>query len=369
MQSRVSLFNVPGGDTIQMLKTKEYLQKLGVNVEISTELEPVLKGYDLIHLFNLIRPQDIYLAARNAKRQGKKVVLSPIYVVYTEYERKGREGFSKYLFRLLTSSKIEYLKIFARAVKNKEFHRATCKLILFGYLKLQYRILELADIMLPNSQSEMDRISSDFGLKSFPYVLVPNSVDKNIFREDVTIDKALEGIKDCILCVSRIEGRKNQLNLIKAMKNLPYELVLIGKAAPNHKKYYEKIKKVKSKNVHILGDVNHRLLPQYYAIARVHILPSWFETTGLSSLEAGIMNCNLVVTAKGDTREYFGDYVYYCDPESIESIQEAIIRAWESPINPRLKEHIFNNYIWEKTAEKTLEAYHRVILTGQKGNN
>jgi len=38
---------------------------------------------------------------------------------------------------------------------------------------------------------------------------------------------------------------------------------------------------------------------------QVHMLPSWFETTGLSSIEAAVMHCNIVITDKGDTREYF----------------------------------------------------------------
>ncbi len=36
-----------------MLKTKEYLEKLGVKVEISLEISPDLNGYDLVHIFNI----------------------------------------------------------------------------------------------------------------------------------------------------------------------------------------------------------------------------------------------------------------------------------------------------------------------------
>jgi len=46
-QSRTTLFSVPGGDTVQLVKTAEYLRKLGVEVDISTELEPCLDVYDL----------------------------------------------------------------------------------------------------------------------------------------------------------------------------------------------------------------------------------------------------------------------------------------------------------------------------------
>jgi glycosyltransferase involved in cell wall biosynthesis len=74
-------------------------------------------------------------------------------------------------------------------------------------------------------------------------------------------------------------------------------------------------------------------------------------------LEAAAMGCNLVITNKGDTRDYFGNYAYYCEPGSIKSTRAAIIRACESPVDPLLREHILQNFTWEKTAEKTLEGY------------
>ena len=80
LQSRVNLFSVSGGDTIQVLKTKEYLCRLGIDTDISTELEPDVSYYDIVHLFNIIRPQEIYLQALNAKKLRKKIVLSPVYV-------------------------------------------------------------------------------------------------------------------------------------------------------------------------------------------------------------------------------------------------------------------------------------------------
>ena len=120
IQSRISLFKVPGGDTTQVLKTMEYLRKLGIEVKISTELEPDLCEYDLVHLFNLIRPQETYLQARNAKKYNKKIILSPIFVDYTEYDKEGRDGFTSLIFKNISTGQIEYLKILARAIKNKE---------------------------------------------------------------------------------------------------------------------------------------------------------------------------------------------------------------------------------------------------------
>lgn len=71
-QSRKTLFTAPGGDTTQVLKTREFLEKLGVSVDVSIELQPDVSGYDIIHVFNLMRPQDLYLQVENAKNTGKK---------------------------------------------------------------------------------------------------------------------------------------------------------------------------------------------------------------------------------------------------------------------------------------------------------
>jgi glycosyltransferase involved in cell wall biosynthesis len=362
MQSRINLFNLPGGDTIQILKTRDCLRKSGIEVNISTELEPNIDGYDLIHLFNLIRPQEVYLQARNAKKHNKKVVLSPIYIDYSKYDKKGRDGFARLIFKNLSAGQIEYLKILARAIKNKELHKGTITLLLNGYSKLQKKILFMTDILLPNSYSEIKRIERNFDFKSINYSVIPNAVDVSKFDfEKTNIDKEIIKFTDCVLCVARIEGIKSQLNLVKAVKGLPLKLILIGKPSPNHLKYYQKVKKEADSNVIFLDYIDHDKLPQYYKVAKVHVLPSWFETTGLSSLEAGVMGCNLVISDKGDTREYFKDFAYYCEPESVESIREAVIQAYKNPINPKLREHIMKNFNWGKTAEKTLEAYHKVL--------
>lgn len=358
-QSRTTLFSVAGGDTIQVVKTAEALRRIGCQVDISTELEPDLAEYDLVHLFNLIRPQEVYLQALNAKKQSKPVALSTIYVDYSEYDRKGRTGLAGLVANLLTSSQLEYLKILARAVKNRESNKGTKVLLRHGYGSLQRRIIALTDVFLPNSASEMRRVIADFPeCSKSEYVVVPNAVDIDLFdNEKVNEIVEFEGFRDCVLSVGRIEGRKCQLNLVRAMRDLPWQLVLVGKPAPNHLDYYQHVLREAGPNVQIIGQLDHEKLPALYKTAKVHCLISWMETTGLSSLEAGAMGCNLVITAKGDTRDYFNDFAFYCEPDSVESIRNAIIKAYETPTTPKLKKHIIDNFNWGETAKKTLEAY------------
>lgn len=361
-QSRKTLFSVPGGDTIQILKTAEALREKGHHVDISTELEPDVTTYDIVHLFNLMRPQEVYLQALNAKKYGKKVALSTIYGPYIEYEKRARQGLAGLITKMLPHNGVEYLKIAARALRNFEFHKGTLWVLSKGYYSLQKRIVDVTNIFFPNSESEMRRVIVDLNLKEPKYVVVPNGVDAKLFDYDkVVISKEVEQYKDCILCVARIEERKGQLNLVRAMKGLPWQLVLIGKPAPNHLAYFNKIKKEAGPNVHIIGQVDHERLPQFYKAARVHALISWMESPGLSSLEAAVMGCNIVITEKGYTRDYFGDYAFYCEPDSIESIRDAIIKAYETPVNPELRQYILENYTWERAAEKTLEGYMKVL--------
>ena len=75
---------------------------------------------------------------------------------------------------------------------------------------------------------------------------------------------------------------------------------------------------------------------------------SWFETTGLSSLEAAALGCNIVITNKGDTKEYFGDQAWYCDPSSPDSIRRAVDEAAASGSNGALQKKIVSEYTWAR---------------------
>jgi glycosyltransferase involved in cell wall biosynthesis len=255
LQSRQTLFSVPGGDTVQIVKTKEYLEKAGVHADISTELEPDVTPYDVVHLFNLTRPQDIYLQALNAKKQNKKVALSTIYMSYADYDKYARNGILGLFAHILSWSQMEYVKIIARVVKNREVSKGTWFMLLRGYRPMLESILDMVDVLLPNSESEMKRVMTDFkksGTKR--HVIVPNAVDVSLFDPGKTAGAPeLEQYKGCVLSVARIEGRKCQLDLVRAVRDLPWPLILIGKPAPNHVAYFEQIKKESGPNVHIIG--------------------------------------------------------------------------------------------------------------------
>ncbi len=361
-QSRTNLFEAPGGDMIQMLKTKEFLEKQGVKVDISLEFEPDLTDYDLVHLFNLMEPQDIYRQMINAKKQNKKIALSTIYGLYTEFERKARGGVFQKLANILSPYQINYIKTVIKHYFEKRFHKGVFKMLYRGYYSLMKEIVDNTAVFLPNSVSEMNRVATEFKLRDYQFVSIPNAIDKAVFSDtqDLGTNKFAH-FKDCIVCAARIEGRKSTLNLVRAVKGSAYKLILVGKESQNQKKYVKQVHEEAGDNVVFLGAIPHNDLRDLYKMAKVHALISWMETPGLSSLEAAVMGCNIVVTTKGDTYDYFEDYAFYCEPDDVESIKKAIDMAFNSPFNPKLKEKILENYIWEKTAEETIKGYNKVL--------
>ena len=357
-QSRNSLFLDHVGDTTQVLKTKEYLEKTGIKVDISLELEPDVSRYDLVHIFNFTRPQETFIQARNAKRYHKKVVVSPIFVDYSEYDKKGREGIIKALFRLLNKNQIEYCKILGKVIVTREIHKGNLLVLQKGVWRTQKESLKYIDLFLPNSLSEWNRFAKELGIPNALYQVAPNAVDQQLFNPGkVEIDPEHLQFKGCVLCVARIDGRKNQFRLVQALKNFPGKLVFVGKTSQHHYKDFIRLKNFERPNTYFLGNIPHEKLPSLYAVSKVHVLPSFFETTGLSSLEAGIMGCNIVVSDRGDVREYFGNHAYYCEPDSIDSIRHAVLEAYNSPLTTELRKRILENFTWEVTASKTLSAY------------
>jgi glycosyltransferase involved in cell wall biosynthesis len=356
MIARSTLYSSRGGDTTQIEMTAKYLRKLGVIADVVFADEKIdYEKYDLIHFFNIIRPDDILCHIK----RNKPFVVSTVFVDFSEFEKSARSGISGLLFKILTPSQIEYLKCIARFLVKG--NKIKSRYFLFnGQLKSVLYVAKNAKLLLPNSHNEYNRLENQLQ-KKFPYKKIVNAIDPQVFNDSVVGNKNYE---DHILMVGRIEGIKNQLNVIKALIGTKYQLTIIGKPALNQMSYYWKCYNLASKysNIHFIDEhVEHEKLVAIYKAAKVHVLASWFETTGLVSLEAAMMDCNIVITRKGDTEEYFKDMVYYCKPDDIESIREAIIKAYDAPVNPILKSFVKENYTWDNTALQTLDAYYSVL--------
>ena len=171
-QSRIDLFDRRGGDTVQMEKTAEELEKLGLDVEIDNSPDKDLSGYDLVHLFNIDWPANVYLCAKNAKKQGKPVFLSPIHHSFREIERYEREH--KFGLRRIVNTVFEKreqrekFKDLCRALVDPKKIPSTIEEFREGVLDEQRELLEMSDAVLVQTEAEVGDIGEDFLAEQAP---------------------------------------------------------------------------------------------------------------------------------------------------------------------------------------------------------
>lgn len=330
---------VVGGAEIQLFKTKQALEDLGVEVYFFDQWQMKVTDFDLVH--NFTGDPSTYPLCAHVKKCGIPLVVSTIYWPVLEYYLRSDTTLMKKMLAL-------------------GYH---CYKKVFSMTDLQKQIYQMADLLLPNSLTEARKVSSDFAVKMEKNFVVPNGVDSKFMTATAELFYQKYGIRDFVLSVGRIEPRKNQLNIIKALKGTGIPLVIIGEPAYQPHPYYEACMREKDENVHFLGYINHDdpLLMSAYAACNTFVLASWYDTPGLVALEAGLAGAKLVITGKGSTRDYFTDYAAFVNPRSVGEIRSAVLEKFKQPRTEALKLHIARNFLWKHVGQKTLEAYQKLL--------
>ena len=335
--------DIPGGHLVQYRETADALERAGVAVRRSAEQEPELHGIDVVHGFGLLPQHAQYCRAR-----GVALAISTIYWDRS-YRRAGLghpTTARRLVGRVRRGARLGIASMRGETAGIEAAWTAVNEELRF------LAAFSAADVLLPNALGEADAITADFGVMP-PIVVVPNGVDATRFTLPPD-GRARTGV----LFVGRIEPHKNQLGLIRAMKGTDVQLTIAGPDHPHHPDYAAQCRSEGGGRVHFAGFVPDEDLPALYASARVHVLPTWFETTGLSSLEAALSGCSIVTTSRGHAREYFGDLTRYCDPAEPASIRRAVDEALTDPAPPAaLRERILDHYTWDHVARATIDAY------------
>jgi glycosyltransferase involved in cell wall biosynthesis len=386
-QSRLDLYDPKGGDTVQMEKTKNAIEKIdpSIKIDIDTSLKAKnINNYDLVHLFNLDWVCETYPQALWAKQHGKKIVLSAIH--HSEDEVKLYESRYKFDIRrvynlIFTSQPLrdEWKNVY-RSVFNLKKLYPTILQILGGIRNLQHDILTLSDAVLVQTEKEAEDISKDFDIKVENWHKIVNGVDIAVFKNAdnakfIELVKQKTGVdltgKKIILNVGRVEPRKNQLSLIQAFKSLKkrhylddYVLVFIGafsKYSPEYRFRFNWNLKLKRSQIIYLGQQPHEYVAAAMSHPGIYVHPSWFETTGLVALEALVSGMKVVISGER-AQEYLGKLADYCNPDNIKSIEYAILQAVERK-NPSAEEvdQISKSYNWEETAKQTIKVYKELL--------
>lgn len=363
MVGRPDVNDVPGGDTIQMLETKASLENLGVIVALATaDALPEILDFDIVHVFNWEQLGAVVRRRNGAGGKDRPVVVSTIFWHHTGH------WFCDAMRRRTVWQITD--KCFGRRRAVGVYEKWQAVKFRWGNRGRGLRKdLARADRLLPNSHSEVSHLQSVLGSRGVPrarVTVVPNGVRRELFDPAPAPDKSFRqeyGLTGFVLEVARIQSAKNQLGLIEALFDLPVPIVFVGQASPYETAYVDRCRRRAEArgNVYFVGPKSPRELAGIYAQAAVHVLPSYRETPGLASLEAGAAGCRVVSTEVGCAREYFGDLAWYCDPRDTSSIRKAVLQALESPRSDELRRRILDRYTWDAAASATLDVYRSVL--------
>lgn len=361
-----------GGDMQQVKKTRQYLMKLGMHVDVSCAPRPDPRGYDVVHLWNTWFPAQTLGQAKavRAWKPDMPIVLSPIFWDMSE--------------KCWADAAVP--RIFAQAASPEQIEQRLAEMAAGtllvngrrrsqagepnypGYLAYQRALFLGVDHLLPQSLAEIENIRKIHPIE-VPSTLVRNSAEAAVF-DQATPDWFMRtyGVKDFILVVGLVEPRKNQLMLLHAMRGQGLPIVVIG-GHYDHA-YYQLCRRFAPPGTVFIDHLSHAELASAFKAARVHALPSWMECAAFVNVEAALCGCPLAVSDRTSEREYFGKDAYYCDPASVASIRDAVLgahrnHAADAPGRKRLSELFRTKFTWEKAAERTLYGYRSAIAARQ----
>jgi glycosyltransferase involved in cell wall biosynthesis len=352
-----------GGDVVQVKKTREFLvANFPVQIDLKKSADRTLRNdesYDLVHVFNLQYADEFLKHAEYFSSKNVPILLSTIYWSKDELKALAYVGFRRRLLNLLPASTYSRTRAIRRMISGRGSKCANWQTLLKGERALKSKFLNLVDILLPNSESEMDCVRSDFERILTRHRVVFNGVDLPACEaiDSMSPDPAFAKFQNSVVCACRIDERKNTLNLVRALSGQPFQVFLIGNVSPESRGYYESVKALAGPNITMLPALPQKDLFSVFREAAVHVLPSWFETPGLSNLEAAAFGCRLVISPKGSTRDYFGDRATYCDPGSTASILGCTRAALLKGKDRDLASFVRRHYSWAAAAEATFDAY------------
>lgn len=359
---RHNFHSSPGGAQIQIMKTSAGLKKLGVECDIITSPAGVdWEKYDIIHLSDLTWVYDLLRYLECLKNVRKPKVLSTIYWPFDDYAANGAPFIQRMIFKLFGVNGFEFAKAAVKCVtqRNLVYLRGVTR----SYIGNQRSIANQVDWFLPNAETEQQAMNHRLGLNKTNYSVVNNAIDVSLFDVLRSV-KTYEKVPNTVVCVGRIDPRKNQMALLNALySDRDIRITFIGQPGPNSRGYAEELKKraeVRG-NVEFLMQMPQREVFEHLLTSQVHALPSWVETPGLVSLEAAYADCSIVVGKRGSVGDYFRDYAWYCEPDSPESIRKAVLEALQNKPSQGLKTLIRQEYSWDYAAKQTYEAYQTIL--------
>ncbi len=323
--------NPSGGVMVRMRQLADALRKEDIHVDFFDHNTMKVSDYDIIHFFRL--DPEHYNLANYARAHGVKVVVSSIVSLIDGWK----------------------IKLVLALVHHP---------LMTIYNKCQ-SLINISSAIITETPRETEFIKKYYKVGSHKPVMIPNGIDAMENPTDEIYD-SIGGKKKYVLMVGSFNHNKNQLNVIKALRNTEIDVVFIGGPSFENDSYYQKCMEASEgcKNLHFLGWLKNdsSLLRSAYCNAHVFVFPSYNETFGLVLLEAAIAGANLVVSKSLPILDY--KEMKLCeriDPSNIEDIRFKTLASFQRSKNEDQKSIIKKSFSWHAVALQHKELYKSIL--------
>ena len=355
MQNRGNAFTQRGGDTIVMERLAENLRRNGLTVDFDVAAEADLALYDLVHLFNFATPELTEKLARRVHAAGKPYVVTTLYEDWPVFFNQMHLNAQALMAYIQAGQPKDHWRRLAAAIKTCE-PKARLE---NGWCAAH------AAALLSTGRNESESIKRDYG-ENLPVSVNHLGCDITATEDGGELFFSEHKLRDFVLCVGRLETRKNQLMLLKALEDSDLTVVLVTGGFTYQPEYSEACRAFRRKGKTVFLDrLSPEMLSSSFAAAKVHALPSWYELPGLVSLEAARLGCQVVVSNMGTPKDYFGELALYARPDDPEDISNAVTAAYYKPKDDRLSKQA-SHFTWEQAAAETQAIYQQVLGTAGK---
>jgi glycosyltransferase involved in cell wall biosynthesis len=229
-----------------------------------------------------------------------------------------------------------------------------------------------ARVITVSEYSRRDLVEA-YGISDDRLVVIHHAPDPSFVpvRDRAVIDalrRTLGIAHRYVLCVGRLNPRKNLLGVLRAFERVrpqlaePTQLVIAGTRDHQADRLDQAIAASPCRaDVLRVGYVPDETLPALYSGAALFVYPSFFEGFGFPPLEA--MACGVPVVCSWVTSlpEVVGEAVLLVDPSSVEDIATGMRRVLTDPalraalVAKGLRRAA--EFTWDRTAERTREVY------------
>lgn len=285
-------------------------------------------------------------------------------------------GFSHHnpeIFRQLKKrykSNIIVIPIFDRTkskISMKFSHTIGLFFPLYNVAKRRQELLDLADKIMVNNTLEKLDFMHIFGIPEEKIVVnhlgLPFDLPR-LYKETPTkLFQEFSGLTKYIFCpAANVTERKNQIFLLRALRDTSFPLVLTGteNIQPSLKKEFNLL--IQRKNTFCYGRFDRKMLVSAYKGATAVVQPSQFETAGIAAMESVYCGATTVVSDLPVFHEYLGSSAIYLPfrPNKWKETLQAIYEG-KYPLSPKKSpEEFLEKYNWTRYAKKLVDTFESI---------